>query len=81
MTCERIAVLIKTASIEFDKMANPILADYNLTASQCRVLKFCLCSNIKAHELWTLKRSVPLHTLRFWGCWIVWKRKGLSSKP
>ncbi len=37
---DRIAVLIKTASIEFDKMANPILADYDLTASQCRILKF-----------------------------------------
>lgn len=40
MNSDRIAVLIKTASIEFDKMANPILADYDLTASQCRVLKF-----------------------------------------
>lgn len=40
MNTNRIAVLIKTASIEFDKMANPILADYNLTASQCRILKF-----------------------------------------
>ncbi len=40
MNGDRIAVLIKTASIEFDKMANPILADYDLTASQCRILKF-----------------------------------------
>ena len=40
MNADRIAVLIKTASIEFDKMANPILADYDLTASQCRVLNF-----------------------------------------
>lgn len=40
MNTNRIAVLIKTASIEFDKMANPILAEYDLTASQCRVLKF-----------------------------------------
>ena len=40
MNGDRIAVLIKTASIEFDKMANPILAEYDLTASQCRVLKF-----------------------------------------
>ena len=40
MNTNRIAVLIKTASIEFDKMANPILADYDLTASQCRILKF-----------------------------------------
>ena len=40
MNADRIAVLIKTASIEFDKLANPILAEYDLTASQCRVLKF-----------------------------------------
>ena len=40
MNTDRIAVLIKTASIEFDKMANPILAEYDLTASQCRILKF-----------------------------------------
>lgn len=40
MNINRIAVLIKTASIEFDKLANPILAKYDLTASQCRVLKF-----------------------------------------
>ena len=40
MNTNRIAALIKTASIEFDKMANPILAEYDLTASQCRVLKF-----------------------------------------
>ena len=40
MNTNRIAVLIKNASIEFDKMANPILVDYDLTASQCRILKF-----------------------------------------
>ena len=40
MNTNRIAVLIKTASIEFDKMANPILAEHDLTASQCRILNF-----------------------------------------
>lgn len=40
MNTDRIAVLIKTASIEFDKMANPILAEHDLTASQCRILNF-----------------------------------------
>ena len=39
MNGDRIAVLIKTASIDFDKIANPILADYDLTASQCRILR------------------------------------------
>lgn len=40
MNINRIAVLIKKASIEFDKLSNPILSKYDLTASQCRVLKF-----------------------------------------
>lgn len=34
------AILIKLASLEFEKIANPILAEYELTASQYRVLKF-----------------------------------------
>lgn len=34
------AILIKLASLEFEKIANPILAEYQLTASQYRILKF-----------------------------------------
>lgn len=34
------AILIKLASLEFEKIANPILAEYELTASQYRILKF-----------------------------------------
>lgn len=40
MRTDKIAILIKKASLEFDKMSNPILAEYDLTASQYRVLKF-----------------------------------------
>lgn len=40
MNTNRISVLIKTASLEFDKMSNPILSEYELTTSQCRVLRF-----------------------------------------
>lgn len=34
------AILIKLASLEFEKIANPILAEYELTASQYRILNF-----------------------------------------
>lgn len=40
MRKNRIAILIKIAALEFDKIANPILAEYDLTASQYRVMKF-----------------------------------------
>lgn len=34
------AILIKKLALEFDKLANPVLAEHGLTASQYRVLKF-----------------------------------------
>lgn len=34
------AILIKLASLKFEKIANPILAEYELTASQYRILNF-----------------------------------------
>lgn len=40
MRTDRIAILIKKAALEFDKISNPVLAEYNLTASQYRVLKY-----------------------------------------
>lgn len=40
MNINRIAILIKIASLEFEKISNPILAEYDLTAAQYRILKF-----------------------------------------
>lgn len=40
MRTDKIAILIKRTALEFDKIANPILAEYDLTASQYRVLKY-----------------------------------------
>ncbi len=40
MRSDKIAILIKRAALEFDKLSNPVLAEYDLTASQYRVLKY-----------------------------------------
>lgn len=40
MNTNKAAILIKLASLEFEKIANPILAEYELTASQYRILNF-----------------------------------------
>ena len=34
-----IAILVKKASLEFDKIANPMLAEYDLTLSQFKILR------------------------------------------
>lgn len=37
---DKIAILIKKISLEFEKMSNPLLDEYDLTVSQYRVLKY-----------------------------------------
>ena len=40
MNNKRIAILIKKLALEFDKIANPSLAPYNLTPTQFKILKY-----------------------------------------
>lgn len=37
---DKVAVLVKRASLHFDKMANPILKEYGLTTAQYKVIKY-----------------------------------------
>ena len=40
METDKIAILVKSIALEFDKFANPILLTYNLTPTQYKVLKY-----------------------------------------
>lgn len=40
MSVNKVAILVKKAALQFDKLSNPILSEYDLTAAQFRVLKF-----------------------------------------
>ena len=37
---DKVAILVKKASLEFDKLSNPPLAEYDLTVAQYKVLKY-----------------------------------------
>ena len=39
---EKVVILIKKATLEFDKMANPILQEINLTSAQYKIVKYLL---------------------------------------
>lgn len=56
MYIDRVAILIKKASLEFDKVANPIFAEYNLTAAQYRILKFLCLSESRTAQVVDLER-------------------------
>lgn len=40
MKYDKVAILIKKASLEFDKLANPILEEYDLSGAQYKVMKY-----------------------------------------
>ena len=40
MISDKAAILIKIAALEFDKMANPILQEHDLTGAQYKILKY-----------------------------------------
>lgn len=44
MDINSIAILIKRASLEFDKLASPVMAEFDITPSQFKVLKFVMRS-------------------------------------
>lgn len=80
MNGDRIAVLIKTASIEFDKMANPILAEYDLTASQCRVLKFLFMQQTQSARIVDIEKECVITHPTVLGLLDSLEKKGFVSK-
>ncbi len=40
MPQEKIAILIKKAALEFEKLSNPYFSEYDLTAAQYKILKY-----------------------------------------
>ena len=80
MNGDRIAALIKTASIEFDKMANPILADYDLTASQCRVSKFLLMQQTQSARIVDIEKECVITHPTVLGLLDSLEKKGFVSK-
>ena len=60
MNNDKIAILIKKASLEFDKISNPIFSEYNITASQYRVLKFLYSDPSKASRVVDIEKQCSI---------------------
>ncbi len=45
MELDKVAILIKKASLEFDKVSNPYFIKYELTSSQYKILKYLYSIN------------------------------------
>ena len=57
---EKVAILVKKAALEFDKLSNPILAGYDLTASQYKIIKYLYSHPNQTARLVDLERYYSL---------------------
>ena len=60
MNIKKAAILVKKAALEFDKVANPIFAEYDLTASQYKILKFLYTSDTRTARVVDLERQYSM---------------------
>ena len=60
MKNDRIAILIKKVSLEFDKISNPIFGKYDLSASQYKVLKYLYAQESRTARVVDLEREFSM---------------------
>ena len=60
MNINKAAILIKKASLEFEKVANPIFAEYELTVSQYRILIFLYRSESRTASVVDLEKHYSM---------------------
>ena len=56
----KVAILVKKAALEFDKISNPFFAAYDLTASQYKVLKYLYAQTTRTARVVDLERHYSM---------------------
>ena len=80
MTINIVAILIKKAALEFDKVANPIFAEYDLTASQYRVIKYLYAQPAGTARVVDLERQYSMTHPTTLGLLDALEKKGFTSR-
>lgn len=60
MKINKVTILVKKATIEFDKMANPFFAEYDLSAAQFRIIKFLYAQSSKSARIVDLEKQYSI---------------------
>ena len=80
MAINIVAILIKKAALEFDKVANPIFAEYDLTASQYRVIKYLYTQPAGRARVVDLERQYSMTHPTTLGLLDALEKKGFTSR-
>ena len=80
MAINIVAILIKKAALEFDKVANPIFAEYDLTSSQYRVIKYLYAQPTKVARVVDLERQYSMTHPTTLGLLDALEKKGFTTR-
>ena len=80
MSIDKVAVLVKKAALEFDKVSNPYFVKYDLTASQYRVLKFLYAQPTRTARVVDLERQYSMTHPTTIGLLDALEKKGFTTR-
>ena len=80
MNVDKVAILVKKAALEFDKMSNPVLAEYDLTVSQYKVLKFLYAQPTRTARVADIERQYSMTHPTTLGLLDYLERKGFIAR-
>lgn len=80
MNIDRAAILIKKAALEFDRISNPFFAEYDLTASQYKVLKYLYAQPSRTARVVDLERRYSMTHPTALGLLEALERKGFTVR-
>jgi len=76
----KVAILVKKAALEFDKLSNPFFAAYDLTASQYRVIKFLYAQPTRTARVVDLERQYSMTHPTTLGLLDALEKKGFTTR-
>ena len=80
MKNDKVAILLKKASLEFDKVANTIYGEYDLTSSQYKVLKYLYTKDNKTARVVDLEKEFSMTHPTTLGLIAQLEKKGFTKR-
>lgn len=80
MKIDKVAILVKKAALEFDKVSNPYFSEYDLTASQYKIIKFLYAQPTRTARVVDLERHYSMTHPTTLGLLEALEKKGFTTR-
>lgn len=80
MRVDKVAILVKKAALEFDKISNPYFAEYDLTASQYKIIKFLYAQPTRTARVVDMERQYSMTHPTTLGLLDALEKKGFTTR-